>query len=183
MKLILKINHQSEELFEQIKQSLPDTRQVKNGIVATLKELGENKWSLGNYRLPSGIDTEILIECSETRDSRGSVIICDRAGKPMRPFYIEKGKGVAHFAVPFCTEIKYTFTGIQVSDLSITKQGDSYLLDRLIIWKGSLDMIEPLPESLERYQAAAAEAIFKFNELQCSTPRFVLLDKEKKCYQ
>lgn len=160
MKLVARINGESQQVVESLKPVCASVKLVRGGIIAELKELRNGSGQFCGYQLPEQLNgAKLFIDCSEhgggmTNTGSGTVV-CGMSGKALRPYYCPRGGHLAcgvhaYFSVP---ETVVTVTGyrrdtkvtIEEHRISVTPENCSPRVARIAtkqLWSGEAPAIE-----------------------------------------
>lgn len=160
-------------------------KSVKGGIIFHLPEL----LSYNHYQLPPEIrDNAILsIDVAESggREECGSLIVCLDSGKPIRPFYVPRGRDLvscgkhAFFSVHGSVVTVAAYSGspeVMIEEHRIFLGGnDTAQIDSDIIFMG---YISSFPEKLKRFYAAVKAANEKAHCPNCRHVHYAIIGEQ-----
>lgn len=178
MKVIARICGENQELLNNIKSGNINARLVKNAIIADLVMVDNDVYMIPDLILRE--NTQYFIECTEFyRNSTPAqvTIICDKAGKPMRPYYIPKVKSVsngecAYFAVPLCISIEIVKEDgiVTITEHSLNKMDNKIILKHRKLWYG---LVQELPNIFSRFKVAIDKGFEKLNDSKNITACYI----------
>jgi len=159
MKVIARIKGEDQELLENLNAGNIVARRVKNAIIVDLPQLSKIPASFAIPDLLVGKDIIYFIECTENlrgdfADKKVVTLVCDKAGQPMKPYYISKttNKDAAYFAIPKCVTILTSAERVVIEEHYLEKDKSGYtitLIDR-VMWEG--EDVNALPEAFSRFK-------------------------------
>ena len=182
MKVIARVKGENQQLLDSLQAGNISARLVKNAIIVDLPKVSESVYGIPD--LLKGVDVSYFIECVESSGVSGDVLlICDKAGKPMRPYYVPKtgnsANGVhAYFAVPLCISVKAVFSSmtVTIAEHSLEPVIEGIKLKYRKLWEG---LKEDLPEAFLRFQKAVGTSLEKAGSMDSRTACYIQVGKKE----
>ena len=183
MKLVAKIQSEDQSIVDALTQRGITAKLVRGGVVVELparkKESGSNP---DTYEVPAEVNgATLFIDCAEEgggmTNTGSGTIVCGLSGKALRPYYVPRGGHLAcgthaYFSVPNAVVTVTGYrrdTNITIEEHRIGRDGNVARIESKKLWSGEL---EALPETFNRFQAAAEAASTKGNCYHCRCVHF-----------
>jgi hypothetical protein len=178
MKITARIKGENQKLLDDLKAGNIACRLVRNAIIIDLPLLSNNTYGIPDLLLDHKVN--YFIECTENVSNRKDdvTLVCDKAGHPMRPYYISKNTEDfqnAYFAVPFCITVNVNSLNVLTLTECILHEHVTIGIKRRELYR---DTIENLPDALKRFRKVIDTAFEKLHASNPNTAFYVQVDKE-----
>ncbi|MBN1325962.1 hypothetical protein JW977_03195 [Candidatus Falkowbacteria bacterium] len=183
MKITARINGENQSLVDTLTQRGITAKLVKGGVIVELPTRKKESWNdPDTYEVPVEVNGATLFldvaeEGGGMTNTGSGTVVCGLSGKALRPYYVPRGGHLAcgthaYFSVPNAV---VTVTGyrrdenVTIEEHRIVRDGNVARIKSKKLWCGELEV---LPESFNRFQAAAEAASTKGNCYHCRCVHF-----------